>query len=1795
MGGKVVERLQRFSIRKLSIGAVSCLIGTVAFLSDSHDVQAAKNFQTVETAKAETEVQPEKAQESKSNEEAKGDTQNATIDKDAVGSQKTDAVTTGNQANTKGNTSVANEASKANEVATNKAETNTLGGATAKDSTQAVNKPNLAKDDQEPGKNQQNILPVKTTKLVATMKVAQNLTDASLKQESQNSILSHIHGTKQISEETMAESPKSIHIGDFDISIDNNHFGRMLNKNAKANEDPIDHNVLDTGKLNITGIAHNGDKLIITIPRTYVTGLATDNITLSGSRKWYDRGTEGAVTEYDFNKDSAVTIGGSLNAGNTYSAVNTLIPENFIGDSEHDLKFDYYHDGKLVDTKNIKFFTSIYPKMEPRITRASNTDTSVILPNRDYTYQLSLKSDDGVGNNDWPSSQVHRAINYGTTIDIPLADNFKLNLDATRKLNQDNKVAGQFDYDDINHQLIITVAKGQGSENYLEDFWDGRYNYHFVGQYQIADQDWSNDDMPMPSAGKVQIHTKLSDDGTQYMEYQCDSISDKIVGKSNLSKNNHINLYLQGAWLNGNLLLDDDQSDDPEVVGYLGFQSPGFLNYDKQNPLTFNIDFADGLNVTKIGTPDPIQNTELKLSNLTNFDYDVTLKNGQHLTGSIAPGQIIDAKGQLISSIKLMPNEIDSDDHTGIPGSNVYHRPSATKKNQDTSAKTFVFYGNLSHTYKDGSQVKSGDALKITASASSKFGTYTAALTQHVISPEEAKAQLVAGIEDYGAHHDFGVADASAITFTTESYDGFNYNNISTDLVHEPIFYYVLPKNTTYDPATQRNKEALSELANKYGNPKIVHKLVNGREVLICDYTGTGYDVNVYNVGQAISLNDKSAITNSTDPYYIAVYSPHTKLVNTKYDPKNPNNGLAQGDTLDSAIMGQDKLNDLYIIGSGTYIISGAQEYASLGQAAGNNNVQDTTHASSDDKKSDAMHFTLNFANRTSEGKGQTTVIANLPQVQDPNKNFKFEMTGAIEYYDINSGQKVALPANYQVLYSTELNKLANGNADLTGYIASDQVHDWSQIKSVAIIAKSIPAQYISGSFQINGVDKNLIYDAGKSVSLTQGLYADGHATITPTTDPMAATITIAGTSQINAKIQYTDSNGRVITKDATNWHMVLNDNESKVPSEDDFKYKLDQSNIPENYEIGSVTFENGKKTWQADAKNDVADFGKVVKYYMDDDTAVFHLVHKHQVGTETQDVTRTITINVPNDAPQTVVQTAVAKRDKDTDLVTSEVTYKAWTADELPDYTAPNIPGYVASPAEIGKISVIDENGNLIKNQTVVINYQKGTVTQIIHYVDSNGHELIDPKDDTGQPIKDAEITGTIETEQNVPIPSGWLFSYGSPKVITLPIPGKNGEIPVLNIKIDHSYDIIAHDHYVKANSLIDPAKPNGPRNGAGMDKDDLNQLAVREIHVVFPNNYEPGDDFLHQAGIRQNSENDFTITQTIGYMRDAIRDRITGQLIGYRMKYNNGAFGNHHLIAYSHIMLDSDAYKTNKGWMLDTANSALDTYVNKNGVVFFKQVKLPKINGYSWHIEKKQTVDNFNNVTHINNVPHMFTQYFVSFMALPTPKHNPQVVKSDTGLVEQSVKPANTQNKPTNTQNKPAIEKPKNPIISENTVVEAKPDTSTLPNNRYTPTSPATISQVNNATATDNHGNIWQIHDVNAAQHFGSNKADNSIKRADKHIIENSKATKTSKISKTTKLNSSKANVKTNRLAQPKLEQVQEVQEFTNRANRSKLKHDALPQTGENHNSLMAMLGLVISDLGMIGLMKLKKRKDN
>ena len=577
--------------------------------------------------------------------------------------------------------------------------------------------------------------------------------------------------------------------------------------------------------------------------------------------------------------------------------------------------------------------------------------------------------------------------------------------------------------------------------------------------------------------------------------------------------------------------------------------------------------------------------------------------------------------------------------------------------------------------------------------------------------------------------------------------------------------------------------------------------------------------------------------------------------------------------------------------------------------------------------------------------------------------------------------------------------------------------------------------------------------------------------TIIKAGDTASSKLTVQGQATVHTLIHYKDASGKdvyVKLADQDKTYKELQDTMKRsdyLQSDSDLTI-ADRGLLPVGMIINynNPTIHNSNNTYVANYANNAAAFDKPVKYDFDGDQVIFEGAMP-EIVTKTHQAKETIHYVYSDDRPakpDKVLTSITLKQTGSKNPFTGEITWNTPITDTLTSVDSPEITGYIADKLTVPSYVVTMDS----PDKEVTVTYYADNENADFTYFDDTTNSALKVIKKSGK--SNASIGYATTDDINNYEKQGYTLVSDETDGRNLNFDSLTAIDQHYTIHFKHRIDVVSHNQFVKAGTLVDELNPNGARNGTGMDKADLNQVATRKIHVTIPNNYEPGDDFLHQAGVKRNSENSFTITQTIGYMRDGLRDAVTGKLVGYRYTNNGNT---------TDIMLDSDAYKTNQGWMLDVANSVSGTYITKNGVVFFKQVKLPKISGYSWHIEKKQTVDNFNNVTHINNVPHMFTQYFVSFMVLPTPKHNPQVVKSDIGLVEQSVKPANT-------QNKPAIEKPKNPIVSENTVAEAKPDTSTLPNNLHTPTSPATISQVNDETATDNPGNIWQVHDVNVSQ---------------------------------------------------------------------------------------------------------------
>lgn len=107
-------------------------------------------------------------------------------------------------------------------------------------------------------------------------------------------------------------------------------------------------------------------------------------------------------------------------------------------------------------------------------------------------------------------------------------------------------------------------------------------------------------------------------------------------------------------------------------------------------------------------------------------------------------------------------------------------------------------------------------------------------------------------------------------------------------------------------------------------------------------------------------------------------------------------------------------------------------------------------------------------------------------------------------------------------------------------------------------------------------------------------------------------------------------------------------------------------------------------------------------------DDAIPGTDHHYPAGVDHDDlnrtVTRTITVNYPDGRKETIVQKATFTRTADVDDVTGKVTYGKWNRDaqQLAEFTAPSVPGYLPDIAVVEAAMVTPDSDDL----TVEINY---------------------------------------------------------------------------------------------------------------------------------------------------------------------------------------------------------------------------------------------------------------------------------------------------------------------------------------------------------------------------------------------------------------------------------------------------------------------------------------------------------
>ena len=1272
------ETKQRFGIRKLTIGASSVLLSTL-FLT-------VNNGQQVNAATGDTVTNADNNKTETDNESVTKENEATKTNNDSSVSLNKDATEVTNTSN---GTDSTEKQKPETEIEDKSADATTNGSAKAADTkaTEDKSADNIDQktvEDKAPDSNDQKSAEGKatssdtekqsdktkadTTEKVAVNKLAVNklavnkltVNKLTVNKLTVNKLtVNNLAATTDDSTPVLSQSTEN---GDMTLSIS---LPELSNKDY----------IPQTIKLNATNV-NSGDKIVIKVKKSSAYGFAKENFPI-GTVKESDQG-DYRIFELDINTTGKFEY--KITAKRTNNYQGQASPMQDTGVTTKDIQWSINGE----DQAPLSFKQTIIPELISngvslaKATGDKNTDFTEVAPNEDYNFVYYMGENDGlVHDGSYMAGIVNSAVNYGTTITIPVPENFLLNQEVSDKANKERGLTDfTMTQDGMGKDVIITVPKGQSAQGWNSG---GRY-YTLTGKF-VYDQ-IPEEPTTVTAKGDSVIEQIYTSDG-QRITAKGKPFSVTISGKKGRPASGPLSLSVSGAISNNQLLLDSNPNNDPVAVNWFGYSN----DYDNIENAKIKLDLADGLYVTGIKTPKDLGTVYNNIGNIQSYTYEMTLTNGQKITGTVKAGDIAKSTATTtdadnnqtiigIRSIVFTPdtNTIGKDtktDNLPNPGRIVDQEDRIDGKNP---SNVFIALGHLSHTYDNGSQVKANDKL---TSSITIFGSnfrpdrynnkpvvsYTTSNTQTVFDTSQYKASLsVYNSPDYTSTQP---GKEKAGTISLNNGDGrSNY-----DYIFEPIFYYVVPHNAVYSGGAIGS---LNHNGDDRPEPVVSTYFVNGHQIVKLDYSNTNYYYNT-KVGttNAIPLDNANNQPSNTSSWEIYAYSKDIPLLNNSYTSGKfltPETAEKSGSTL--------KLDPskFYYIGGGTWTINTASAVVLADAANGNKNPDGlyAQNGTSDDKGSDGMNFRVNVVNydMTTDLKDLTGFI-NLPVKGYNNTTTKFFLSGPV---DVPDGT---------VLYSTSSTDLPSGlhakTPSTDNFLTKEQVEakiashemSWSDVKSIAVKYDTVKANSATKDIYIHGTDPDITTDAGKVAQISWGLY--GGNGMPPLVKKNASSIVISGSSTVKTRLHYIDPKGKDQYVDVPTMSKTYKDNDDQVlMRESDFNEgNIPASLIPKGYELvlknenGKAVavkkiIDNGGKTWVTGAEDGSAQFDKVVLYNFDGDTVQFELTPK--IDKATQTVNRTVHFVSDGDNPQKLANDAyqTATITESTNEVTGKKQYSA-------------------------------------------------------------------------------------------------------------------------------------------------------------------------------------------------------------------------------------------------------------------------------------------------------------------------------------------------------------------------------------------------------------------------------------------------------------------------------------------------------------------------------------------------------
>ena len=1171
---KHAETKQRFGIRKLTIGATSVLLSTLFLtINNSQKAQAATAENGSSTTSSNNYLEP-KDNKSTSNQNvtdpSAGNAQNSSPNQNRGGTTDT----------TNGVEKTSATSDTAENTAKNTATTD-LDGKTANEA--AINKEVTDKPLKDDGQDKAAVEKVAAANMKFAAKPPASPSTPVLSQDSHDKNMSLSINSDELSNKTY--DPEVI-------------------------------------TLNATNV-HAGDKIVIKVKKGSAYDLKGENLPV-GTVTFHDK------DDYRVYELNITATGGKLaykiiaTKYNNYWGQPSPMPDTGVTDKD----IQWSINGQ--DQAPLSFKQTIIPQLTADTVYIANSygagygavssTIKKVIPNQDYNFVYKMTENNGIiHDGSYASNNIHSAVNYGSTITIPVPENFLLNHDTTIKANTELGLIDKGNADSqititqagIGQDIIITVPKGRSKQGV-----DGQQPYVLNGKFVYDQNNLPEHDTTVEAKGNSVIDQTYTADG-QKIQATGGVFKVTIAGKDYKPQSGDLNLGVGGAVNNNELLLDSNPTNDPKVVNWFTYNN----NSNGITDAKIQLDLADGLHVTGIKTPKDLGTIYNNIGNIKSYTYEITLTNGKKVTGTVTAGETVSSTDNVgIRSIIFTPDTKTIGRNTKTDG-----LPNVGKISDQTanlSQNLFIAYGNLNDTYDDGTtKVKVDDKLtsSITIFGSNfkskpdgtKVVSYTASGTQTIIDSSKFTASL--GTWTYQPHTNPGQQNAGEIALSGGGSGNYSY-------IYEPIFYYVVPGNAVF---SGNSVDRLNKNGNQSPSPIVTSYLVNGHQIVKVDYTGTNYQYNTATgANDSLHLDNANNQTGKTLPWEVYIYSKDIKIVTSGAKGQF----LTASDAEKSGSSLKLDPNKFYYIGGGNWTTATASAMVMADSANGNkNNGLYFQQASSDDKGTNQMSFRVNVVNYDTQSDLRDAVgFVNLPTIGYNNSTLNFSLSGPVDAND------------QTVLYSTTTTDLPTDLHTKTpstdNFLTEDQVKEkiakgemsWSDIKSIAIKYDTVKANTATKDIYIHGIDKNIAQDAGKVGKLAWGLY--GGNGMPPLVNKNASKITVSGTSTIDVRLHYKDPDKKDQYINVPSMSKTYKDNDNDHPmNESDFsQYSIPTELIPKGYELvlkdGQAVksiINNGGKTWTTDAPDGSAQFGKTVIYNFDHDTVQFELTPKIDNATQ--------------------------------------------------------------------------------------------------------------------------------------------------------------------------------------------------------------------------------------------------------------------------------------------------------------------------------------------------------------------------------------------------------------------------------------------------------------------------------------------------------------------------------------------------------------------------------------------------